>query len=61
MNTYGYVRVSTQEQNEERQMAAMRQLAIPKKNLFMDKRSGADHEERRPALHQKHRPAGAQL
>ena len=44
MNTYGYVRVSTQEQNEERQMAAMRQLAIPRKNLFMDKRSGADFE-----------------
>ena len=44
MNTYGYVRVSTQEQNEERQMIAMRQLAIPRKNLFMDKRSGADFE-----------------
>ena len=44
VNTYGYVRVSTQEQNEERQMIAMRQLAIPKKNLFLDKQSGKDFD-----------------
>lgn len=41
-NLYGYVRVSTQDQNEERQMVAMRQLAIPRKNLFLDKQSGKD-------------------
>ena len=30
-STYGYVRVSTQEQNEARQMDAMRELSIPEK------------------------------
>ncbi len=41
-STYGYVRVSTQEQNEARQMDAMRELSIPEKNIFMDKLSGKD-------------------
>ena len=41
-NTYGYVRVSTREQNEDRQMDAMRQMSVPAQNIFMDKQSGRD-------------------
>ena len=43
-NTYGYVRVSTKEQNEDRQMIAMREMGIPEKNIYMDKQSGKDFE-----------------
>ena len=39
---YGYVRVSTRDQNEERQLRALRELAIPEQNLYLDKRSGKD-------------------
>ena len=39
---YGYVRVSTREQNEDRQMIAMREADVPKENIFMDKQSGKD-------------------
>lgn len=41
---YGYIRVSTKEQNEDRQLLALKELDIPKKNLFMDKQSGKDFE-----------------
>lgn len=47
VNVYGYVRVSSRDQNEDRQMAAFRELLIPEKNIFMDKLSGKDFE--RPA------------
>ena len=40
MDTYGYVRVSTHDQNEARQMIAMRELRIADKNLFVEKQSG---------------------
>ncbi len=40
--TYGYIRVSTKEQNEDRQVIAMEQLQIPKKNIYIDKQSGKD-------------------
>ena len=43
-NLFGYIRVSTREQNEDRQILALRELAIPEKNLFMDKQSGKDFE-----------------
>ena len=39
---YGYVRVSTKEQCEERQMIALRQFPVPENNIFMDKLSGKD-------------------
>ena len=39
---YGYVRVSTREQNEDRQMIAMKEVGIKKKNIYMDKQSGKD-------------------
>ena len=41
-NTYGYIRVSTREQNEDRQLIALREMAVPKQNIFMDKQSGKD-------------------
>jgi len=37
---YGYIRVSTREQNEGRQLIALREMAVPEKNIFMDKQSG---------------------
>ena len=43
-NTYGYIRVSTRDQNEDRQLIAMRELSIPVKNIFLDKQSGKDFE-----------------
>lgn len=45
--TYGYIRVSTKEQNEARQLAALSEYGIPKKNLYIDHQSGKDFD--RPA------------
>ena len=44
---YGYVRVSTKEQNLDRQLIAMREYGVPEKNIFIDKQSGKDFD--RPA------------
>lgn len=44
MNTYGYVRVSTKEQNEDRQMIAMRNFGIANSSIILDKQSGKDFE-----------------
>lgn len=44
MNTYGYVRVSSADQNEDRQMIALREADVPEKNIFLDKQSGKDFE-----------------
>lgn len=41
---YGYIRVSNYDQNEDRQIFAMRQLQILPQNLFADKQSGKDFE-----------------
>ena len=41
---YAYVRVSTREQNEDRQLIAMNELQVPQKNIFIDKQSGKDFE-----------------
>ena len=43
-STYGYVRVSTREQNEERQLIALREGSVPDANLFVDKQSGKDFD-----------------
>lgn len=40
--TYGYVRVSTKEQHEDRQMIALQQFPVPPRNIYMDKLSGKD-------------------
>ncbi|GFI23796.1 putative transposon Tn552 DNA-invertase bin3 [Lachnospiraceae bacterium] len=42
MAHYGYVRVSTKDQNPERQLLAMQAYQIRKKNIYMDKMSGQD-------------------
>lgn len=39
---YGYVRVSTREQNEDRQMIALNSAEVPKQNIYVDKQSGKD-------------------
>lgn len=41
---YGYVRVSTREQNENRQLFAMQDFGIEDKNIFLDKQSGKDFQ-----------------
>lgn len=41
---YGYVRVSSQEQNEDRQLVAMAEAGVARGNIFMDKQSGKDFE-----------------
>ena len=41
-NVYGYVRVSTKDQNEDRQLIALQEMSIPEKNIFVDKQSGKD-------------------
>ena len=43
-NVYEYIRVSTREQNEDRQILELKDLSIPEKNLFIDKQSGKDFE-----------------
>ena len=43
-NIYGYVRVSTREQNEDRQLIALQEMSIPEENIFMDKQSGKDFD-----------------
>lgn len=41
-NMYGYVRVSSMEQNEDRQMIALKKAGVPDSHIFMDKQSGKD-------------------
>lgn len=41
---YGYIRVSSRDQNEDRQIIAMRNAGVPDTNLFMDKQSGKDFD-----------------
>ncbi|MCD8088669.1 MAG: recombinase family protein [Oscillospiraceae bacterium] len=44
METYGYARVSTREQNEDRQLLSLRMANVPGKNIFVDKQSGKDFD-----------------
>lgn len=41
-NVYGYVRVSTREQKEDRQIIALNEMQVPEKNILIDKQSGKD-------------------
>ena len=41
---FGYMRVSTREQNEERQRIALLEHGVPKDRIYMDKQSGKDFE-----------------
>ena len=71
-NVYGYVRVSTKDQNEDRQLIALQEMSIPEKNIFVDKQSGKDFKrpmykrmlrkiKRRFALCEKHRSTWKKL
>lgn len=42
--TYGYIRVSTKDQNEARQLIAMKEQGIPRRRLYIDKQSGKNFE-----------------
>ncbi len=42
MTTYGYIRVSTRDQHEDRQIIALQELHIPENQIYMDKQSGKD-------------------
>lgn len=44
MNTYGYIRVSTKEQNEDRQRIAMAEFGVADDNIVLDKQSGKDFD-----------------
>ena len=43
-NIYGYIRVSSKDQNEARQLAALTEYNIPPGNLFIEKQSGKDFD-----------------
>lgn len=43
-NVYGYARVSSQEQNEDRQLIAMAEAGVERANIFIDKQSGKDFD-----------------
>ncbi|MBE6895614.1 MAG: recombinase family protein [Ruminococcaceae bacterium] len=43
-NNYGYIRVSSTDQNEDRQLDAMHEIGISENNIYMDKQSGKDFE-----------------
>lgn len=70
---YGYARISTREQNEERQLIALREFGRNDGQIILDKQSGKDFdrrgyrrllqkiERRRHPCHQEHRPSRAKL
>ena len=47
MTTYAYVRVSSKDQNEDRQLVAVKEYGVERKNIYVDKKSGKDFN--RPA------------
>ena len=49
MGIYAYVRVSSKDQNPERQLVAMRELSVSEQNIYLDKETGKDFK--RPAYH----------
>ena len=42
--TYGYIRASSKEQNEARQLIAMKEFGVRRNSIFLDKQSGKDFE-----------------
>ncbi len=42
MNTWGYIRVSSRDQNEDRQLIALKEVGVLEQNIFLDKQSGKD-------------------
>ena len=47
-NVYGYIRVSSKDQNEDRQVITMHKMQVPGENIYIDKQSGKDFN--RPQL-----------
>ena len=41
---YGYVRVSSADQNEDRQLIEMQKVGVPENNIFIDKQSGMNFD-----------------
>ncbi len=41
-NMYGYVRVSSRNQSEDRQLVALHEISVPEENIYIDKQSGKD-------------------
>ena len=41
-NVYGYIRVSSRDQNEDRQLIALKEIGVADKNIYLDKQSGKD-------------------
>lgn len=44
MNIYGYARVSSRDQNEKRQMIALREIGVSDRNIYLDKQSGKNFD-----------------
>lgn len=44
VNIYGYIRVSSYDQNENRQLVALKEAGVSNRNIFVDKQSGKDFE-----------------
>lgn len=44
MNIYGYIRVSSTDQNEDRQLLALNELGVPNMQIYLDKQSGKDFQ-----------------
>ena len=42
MSVYGYIRVSSRDQNEDRQLIALKEVGVPERNIYLDKQSGKD-------------------
>lgn len=43
-NIYGYIRVSSKDQNEDRQLIALNEVGVERKNIYLDKKSGKDFD-----------------
>ena len=46
MACYGYARVSTKDQNEDRQIIALREMRVPMQNIYVDRESGKDFQRK---------------
>lgn len=44
MNIYGYIRVSSTDQNEDRQLLALKELGVPNMQIYLDKQSGKNFQ-----------------
>ena len=42
MSVYGYIRVSSKDQKEDRQQIALKEVGVEKQNIYTDKQSGKD-------------------